>query len=227
MKVRHQLLLLPLVFVLIGCSYQPQRYAYQPQRGGPEAGLPSKPGSCFAKCLIQEQVEYDTVEYFVFTGNLDKEDVSLEVIETDIILEPASTKWVKKKADRNCLSSDPNDCMVWCLVEVPAVRETEAVLKDTSQTKNFIKKQSINVHLLQEGGFTDWREVVCANNINSDLIQSVQEALMSKGYDVGAISFNNRLGADTKAALVKYQREHGLPVGQLDFETLESLDVPY
>jgi len=32
----------------------------------------------------------------------------------------ASTKWVKKKADKNCLSADPNDCLVWCLVEVPA-----------------------------------------------------------------------------------------------------------
>ena len=30
---------------------------------------------------------------------------------------PAATKWVKKRADRNCLSADPNDCLVWCLVE--------------------------------------------------------------------------------------------------------------
>ncbi len=29
----------------------------------------------------------------------------------------SGTEWVKKKADRNCLSDDPNDCLVWCLVE--------------------------------------------------------------------------------------------------------------
>jgi len=29
----------------------------------------------------------------------------------------AGSKWVKKKANRNCLSADPNDCLVWCLVE--------------------------------------------------------------------------------------------------------------
>ncbi len=29
----------------------------------------------------------------------------------------SGTEWVKKKADRNCFSDDPNDCLVWCLVE--------------------------------------------------------------------------------------------------------------
>ncbi|MEM6723379.1 MAG: hypothetical protein AAF598_05030, partial [Bacteroidota bacterium] len=37
---------------------------------------------------------------------------------------PATTKWVKRKADRNCLSANPDDCLVWCLVEVPARYET-------------------------------------------------------------------------------------------------------
>ena len=41
-----------------------------------------------------------------------------------IEIAPASTKWVKRKADKNCLSADPNDCMVWCLVEVPAQYKT-------------------------------------------------------------------------------------------------------
>lgn len=30
----------------------------------------------------------------------------------------ASTKWVKKRADRNCLSANPDDCLVWCLIEI-------------------------------------------------------------------------------------------------------------
>lgn len=32
----------------------------------------------------------------------------------------ASTRWVRKKADRDCLGADPDDCFVWCLVETPA-----------------------------------------------------------------------------------------------------------
>ena len=38
----------------------------------------------------------------------------------DFIMIDRGTEWVKKKADRNCLSADPDDCLVWCLVEVPA-----------------------------------------------------------------------------------------------------------
>lgn len=30
----------------------------------------------------------------------------------------SSTKWVKRKADKNCLSANPEDCLVWCLIEV-------------------------------------------------------------------------------------------------------------
>jgi len=43
-----------------------------------------------------------------------------ETIETA----PSNTKWVKKKSDDNCLSADPSDCMIWCLVEVPAEYRT-------------------------------------------------------------------------------------------------------
>lgn len=32
----------------------------------------------------------------------------------------ASTRWVRKKAGRDCLGADPEDCFVWCLVETPA-----------------------------------------------------------------------------------------------------------
>jgi hypothetical protein len=35
------------------------------------------------------------------------------------------------------------------------------------------------------------------------------------------------MGAKTKAALVKFQRDNGLPVGQLDYETLKALGVSY
>ncbi|MFK8039189.1 MAG: peptidoglycan-binding protein [Crocinitomicaceae bacterium] len=45
--------------------------------------------------------------------------------ETEVIeVEPARTKWKKGKADSGCLSADPEDCKVWCLVEIPAVNKT-------------------------------------------------------------------------------------------------------
>lgn len=86
-----------------------------PSKSGIVAGMPSEPGKCYGKCLIQDQ--YTTVIETVTTYP-DAEDAEFktEVIE----LQPAFTKWVKKKADRNCMSADLNDCLVWCLVEIAA-----------------------------------------------------------------------------------------------------------
>jgi outer membrane protein OmpA-like peptidoglycan-associated protein len=79
--------------------------------------------------------------------------------------------------------------------------------------------------LVKAGGYTDWREIVCDKDITADLISRVQSALMSRGYDVGAAGADNVMGAATKTALVKFQKANGLPVGQLDFETLKALGV--
>ena len=40
-------------------------------------------------------------------------------VEERILIKPSHTKWVETKGDKNCLSSDPKDCIVWCLIEVP------------------------------------------------------------------------------------------------------------
>lgn len=43
----------------------------------------------------------------------------LKKVEERILVKPAHTKWVETKGDKSCLSADPKDCIVWCLVEVP------------------------------------------------------------------------------------------------------------
>ena len=85
-----------------------------------------------AKCYdikAAEQV-YSPEEYSILEVHTDEnlswyelaESIEIEEVEVKII-EPATTKWERRKADRNCVSQDPNDCMVWCLVPVPAVTE--------------------------------------------------------------------------------------------------------
>jgi peptidoglycan hydrolase-like protein with peptidoglycan-binding domain len=96
-------------------------------------------------------------------------------------------------------------------------------------------KKSVNVpaavttvtkkNLVTKGGFSEWREVVCAANVTSAVIRDVQAALKAKGYDAGAS--NNVLNAQTKAALTKFQKDNGLPVGAMDLETLKALGVNY
>jgi peptidoglycan hydrolase-like protein with peptidoglycan-binding domain len=55
------------------------------------------------------------------------------------------------------------------------------------------------------------------------LVISVQRALKAAGYDPGPQ--DNVLGSQTKSALVKYQKDKGLPIGQLDMQTLKSLGI--
>ena len=82
-----------------------------------------------------------------------------------------------------------------------------------------VTKRSVS----RKGGFSEWREVVCANKITANLTQQVQRALRDRGYDPGPI--DNVIGTRTKAALVKFQKDNGLPVGNLDIETLNALGV--
>ena len=72
---------------------------------------------------------------------------------------------------------------------------------------------------------TEWREVVCSADVTSTMVRSVQNALRTLGYDPGVA--DNQMGPMTKAALVKFQKDKGLPVGQLDIETLEALGIDY
>ena len=318
---------------------------------------------------VYETRTVDNVLLEAASSRIEKKPVPYTTATETIVTRPASTKWVKKKADRNCLSADPNDCLVWCLVEVPeqtrtitkqvlgscdagwtqvgeqCTREvaipakygtrTERVVaspattrevtvpqqtktistkvlvtpaseevitipeetktisrrvvdtpattkKETTQpiykeytrrvrsgcpdgytwanasnpsddciktieipaqygkqTKRVVTSpattRTIEVPqetrtvtkrvLVKPGGFTEWREVVCGGDITSALVRQVQQALMARGYDVGTAGADNVMGRDTKAALIKFQKDNGLPVGNLDFETLKALGI--
>lgn len=189
----------------------------------------------------------------------------------------ATTKWIKQK-DAMCSSENSDDCMVWCLVEVPeqyksitkrvVVAEAKTVESDVpAQYKTVTKRvlvsaastvsvavpavysnitkrvqvapatfNTVNIPaeyktvskrvLVKKGGMSEYREVVCAKYITNDLVRQVQRALMAKGYSVGPARDDNILGKDTRAGLLKYQRDNSLPVGNLNKETLKHLGVP-
>ncbi len=223
-------------------------------------------------------------------------ETTTEQVETA----PATTKWVKRQGDANCLSQDPEDCLVWCLIEVPAeyktitktimttppstrsvttaakiaptsirvidqpattrrveipaeyktitktvlvkaaetrtieipaeyrdVRKEVAVQAATSEVVNIPAEYRTisNRRLVKKGGFSEWREVLCQNKINTVKIREIQAALKSRGYQPGPV--DNIMGSQTKAALVQFQKDNNLPIGQLDFETLRALGVGY
>lgn len=180
-------------------------------------------GVCWEDCLMPSVYEDEVTAYNVFTGNAETENVDLEEMEIEIT--PPNSKWVKKKADRNCLSADPNDCLVWCLVEVPAEVEKFTLLKDTSQSDNFEVKEITKKKLIKKGGYVEKQKVVCNDKISENLVMQVQNLLEAKNYDTGIPT--KTVNALFKSGLTKFQREHDLPVGQLNFQTLEKLGIDF
>lgn len=250
-----------------------------------------------------------------------------------IEISPKTTKWVMKKSGENCLSANPDDCMIWCSVEVPAeyknvtkkvlvgcdagweingddclkatkvepvyktytkkvvevpakveyveypakfkertyqklvseakvveeiipasysdwafeklsanANATESPIPAKFETRSFqnlgsdatisketIPGETVNIektNLVSAGGFSEeWREVVCDTDLTAKLIAQVQRALLDRGYNVGPAGVDNILGSDTKEALKKFQKDKGLPIGNLDFETLKALGI--
>lgn len=88
-----------------------------------------------------------------------------ETVTEQVVAVPASTKWVKGKADRNCLNSnDPDACKVWCLQEIPAQFKTitRQVLKAPAHTRELpvpAEYKTITKTVVQTPAKTAEREV--------------------------------------------------------------------
>lgn len=237
----------------------------------------AEPGKCYARCLIEDQYTYvneqvidqprtikkvkipalyktvyDTVVLKPQTTKVINVPAVYENVTEEVMATPATTKWVKGKADAGCLSANPEDCQVMCLVEVPATYkkvtskkmvkqaytynetvpmeykiQTKEILvtperlveQETPATYKTVQKRVLQ----KKGGYEVWREILCGDDLTSAKIIQIQKALKSKGYNPGPI--DDIFGSQTKAALVQYQKDNNLPVGNLNIETLKSLGV--
>ena len=188
-------------------------------------GMPSEPGKCYAKCLIQDEYKVEKVKFYEYTGP--NPSTTEGVDYGDIVIKEASSTWEKKKKEGKCLSADPNDCLVWYLVEEPEKKVGLYIVIDTTKVRSF-KTKSINRRVIvKEGGFTEWKEIVCAADVTPKLYKRLQQALIDRNFDVGSAGANGKVGPATKNALVQFQKMNGLSVGALDIVTLKALGVKY
>lgn len=188
-----------------------------------DSDMPNEPGKCFAKSLIPDKYETITLDSMaMYTGS-----DSSNIMFAKRTLREASkgTKWVKKKADRDCLAKNPEDCLVWCLVEENIAEVFVEYLADTSQTEDWEYQSVSREILVEDRGYSEWKEVICADDITDRFYMDLKNALEIRGYDVEISS----LGFEEvdKASLRKFQEDNGLPIGQLDVESLAALEVNY
>ena len=171
-----------------------------------------------------------------------------------VLVSEARGQWTKKKKSPNCFSSNPDDCYVVCWEEIPAQYRTEtrtitvseattaetvipAVYK-TVKRRQLVSPETVTQNLVpakyttkkerrlvKQGGFTVWTEILCESKTTSGKVSAVQTALKERGYDPGPI--DGVMGIQTQAAMKQYQTDNGLPVGNMNLETLKSLKVDY
>lgn len=181
----------------------------------------SDAGKCFAECILSYTRESKTIEYPIFLGDESKENVTVQIKR--IVLQNQSSTWIKRKMI-NCRSPKPDDCMVHCLVEIPEFSAVIKILVDTTQSKNFeMRPFKFNIINLKDA-FKEMRRVLCSKQITSKLCIDVQNSLRQKGYYTkpeNSVIFDSNL----KASLSQFQVENNLPLGQLDYETLDKLGI--
>jgi hypothetical protein len=237
----------------------------------------AEPGKCYARCFTADQYEfkeeqvidkpasvkmknipatYKTVYDTVVVKAAYKKTLTVpavyDTISEEVVTRQATTKWVQKTADAECLSANPKDCQVMCLVEIPAEKKTitrrvekvpaSTTTIDIPATIKVVPRKVIDVparqekedvpatyktimkkNLVKKGGFQEWHEILCSQDLTSDRIMRIQTSLKNEGYDPGVI--DNKFGPKTKEALLKFQQDKGLPIGNLNMETLKALGV--
>ena len=169
------------------------------------------PRDCETRCLVEEPAKYHTVTKTVIKSPATTKEIEIPAeyaMQTHTVVDtPASTREIDIPAVYRTARKQ--------VVKTPATSH-EITIPGQHQTVTRRK-------LVQKGNFTQWEEAPCESRMTSEKIRQIQTALKEKGYDPGPI--DNRLGAETKAALKKFQTDKGLPIGGLNLKTLAALGV--
>lgn len=98
---------------------------------------------------------------------------------------------------------------------------------DRSKTNFYTIKKFTKRVLLQKGDFEEWREVLCLEKLNSELIRQIQEALILEDFLPEGYVASEDFEPEFKNALIGFQKKYDLPVGHFDFDTLDALEVEF
>ncbi len=202
---------------------QPNNRNIQRTRSLP-SNMPSKPGACFAKATMPDITSVNHItDVPMYTGL--ENDPQIDTKEITLESTPATTKWVKKKADKKCLSNNPDDCLVWCLIEVPAVTKNYTIVVDTSLTDQWELVQHEHLTPIQSGGHHEWVEVICDNKLTESVKKHLQRYLSNHNYYSGPI--DGILDRPLYDALTQFQKDNMIASGALSLETLVLMDIDY
>ncbi len=163
-------------------------------------------------CLVEVPATYKTVT----------KQVLVKQASTEQTVTPAKYKTIRRKIMKNPPTVRK--------IEIPAeyiTVKTERLVREarTSSIPLSAQYQTITRREKITEGRMEWQPILCETNTTPTLIYSLQKALKEAGYNPGPI--DGDLGQQTMTAVEAYQKDKGLPQGQLTFETLKTLGIKF
>lgn len=183
-------------------------------------------------CLVEVPPTYKAVRTKVLAQPATTKTVSIkptyQTIRKRVLVEearvvkkeiPAQYKTVKKLA----LAEPATTRSVKTPAKYKQIRQHVQVEPAGSQTVE-IPAEFTNVtkQVKVADGRMEWKAILCETNATRGTIQQIQQALRSNDYKVAK---SGKLDRSTLGALSEFQRQKGLPEGQLTIETLNALGL--
>lgn len=171
----------------------------------------NNPEDCYVVCYEEVPAVYRTEKYQVLeTPASTREEVipaKYKTVTRRVIDEPA-------RVEEKVIPAQYKTMTRRVLVSPETTRE-EVI---PAVTKTIKEKR-----LVSKGGYTVWTEILCPSKTGNSQITAVQRALEAKGYNPGPI--DGVLGVRTQTALKQFQTDKGLPIGNLNIQTLAALGI--
>ena len=161
-------------------------------------------------CLVDVPATYRTVSKRVQVKGPSTQEASI----------PAEYKTIKKRVQKTPPTTRT--------IEIPAEYKTVKVKKlvEPAKTKTIdIPEEytTITKKVKVSEGHIEWQPILCKTNTTRGVVQRIQSALKTAGYNPGPI--DGVIGGRTMSAIKAYQTAKKLPTGGLTIETLKSLKV--
>ena len=169
-----------------------------------------EPGKCYAKCQLPDEFEEDEQTFKMYIGEVN-DAVQLDSIYFSV---DYNGDWIYEGAE---------DELSFEQLDKKANFEKIVFLVSDEQQTDYVEETIVYKKLVHQGTI-EWKEILCGNKLDSDVLIKIQLALMQKGYLDEAKPIT-KFSTEIKTALREYQRDFSLPMGQLDVETLEALGI--
>ena len=201
--------------------------------------------------IIPAQYEWEEKQVLVREATTEYKEIPAvyKWVNEKILIKEAHTTW--KKGRGNVEKMDNATGEVMCLIHVPPVYKTvkkrimvsPATIEEiqvppvykTIKYKKMItppqkkvvpipaKYKTISKKVKIAEGKIAWKRTMCETNIDRNLVMKIQRYLRRDTYNPGAV--DGVLGSQTRRALKSFQRDKGLAIGSITYETLKYMNI--